>query len=179
MCGLLRKSRRPGLPLLLLPFLQEGRMRGGGASRGAPGVASREASSPPARPRSSEKGGSVSGRSSAAHERASVSSAPSGAREGEVARSQRTPPVRATSSVVSPRSSQHALRRGESGESSVVCSHSRSYRVSRSSDRGTRKDRRARRSRSDSSRDRSHHSRSRSAYLSRSSGRERRRRVSS
>ena len=58
-------------------------------SRGAPGVASREASSPPARPQSSERGGSVSGRSSVARERASVSSAPSGAVEGEVAHSQR------------------------------------------------------------------------------------------
>ena len=36
-------------------------------------------------------GGSVSGCSSVARERASVSSAPSGAAEGEVARSQRTP----------------------------------------------------------------------------------------
>ena len=51
-------------------------------------------------------------------------------------------------------------------------------RVSRSSDRGTRKDRRAR-SRSGSSRDRGRHSRSRSASRSRLSGRERRRRSSS
>ena len=43
---LFRKSRRPGLPPLLLPALQEGRIRGG--AQGAPGVASREASSPPA-----------------------------------------------------------------------------------------------------------------------------------
>ena len=50
--------------------------------------------------------------------------------------------------------------------------------VSRSSDRGTRKDRRAR-SRSDSSRDRGRRSRSRSAYLSQLSGRERRRLSSS
>ena len=61
-----------------------------------------------------------------------------------------------------PRSSQHALRRGESGESSEVRSRSRSSRVSRSSDRGTRKDRRA------SSRDRSRRSCSRSASRSRS-----------
>ena len=46
-------------------------------SRDAPGAASREASSLPARLRSSERGGSVSGRSSGAHERA-----PSGAGEG-------------------------------------------------------------------------------------------------
>ena len=44
---------------------------------------SREASSPPARPQSSERGGSVSGHSSIARERASVSAAPSGAGEGE------------------------------------------------------------------------------------------------
>ena len=106
---LLRKFRSPGLPpLLLLPALQVGRIRvRGGRSRGAPGVASCEASSPPARPRSSERAGSVSGRSSVARERASVSSAPSGAAEGEVARSQRTPSARAASSVDSPCSSQH------------------------------------------------------------------------
>ena len=88
---------------------------------------------------------------------------------GGVARSQRTPPARAASSVASPRSSQHARRRDESREVSVDRSFSRSSRVSRSSDRGTRKDRRAR-SRSDSSRDHLHRSRSRSAYRSRSSG---------
>ena len=60
----------------------------------------------------------------------------------------------------------HALRRGESGESSGVCSLSRSSRVSRSSDRGTRKDRRSR-SRSGSSRDRSRRSRARSTSRSR------------
>ena len=89
-------------------------------SRDAPCAASREASSPPARPRSSERGGSVCGRSSGARERTSASSAPSGAGKGEVACSQRTSPARATYSVASPRSSQHALRRGESGESSRV-----------------------------------------------------------
>ena len=78
-------------------------------SRDAPCAASREASSPPARPRSSKRGGNVSGRSSGARERASASSAPSGAGMGEVARPQRTPPARAASSVASPRSSQHAL----------------------------------------------------------------------
>ena len=86
---LLWKFRSLGLPPLLFPALQGGRIRGGGGSQGAPGVVSREASSPPARPRSSERGagGSVSGYSSVARERASVSSAPSGAGEGEVARS--------------------------------------------------------------------------------------------
>ena len=105
-------------------FLPSGGQAKRGGSRDAPCAASREASSPPARPRSSERGGSVSGRSSGASERASVSSAPSGAGEGEVARSQRTPPARAASSVTSPRSSQHALRRGELGESSEVLSRS-------------------------------------------------------
>ena len=124
---------------------------------------SREASSPPAWPQSSERGGSVSGHSSVASERASVSSAPLGAGEGEVARSQRTPPARAASSVASPRSSPHARRRDELRE----VSEDRSRVRSRSSDRGARKDRRAR-SRSDSSRDRGRRSRSRSSYRSRS-----------
>ena len=119
--GLLRKSGTHRHPLLLLPSLQEGRLRrggGGGGCRDEPGAASREASSPPARFRSSERGGSVSGRSSGARERASASSAPLGAGEEGVARSQRTPPAHSASSVASPRSSQHALRRDESGESS-------------------------------------------------------------
>ena len=94
------------------------------------------------------------------------------------ARLQRTPPARAASSVASPCSSLHALRRVESGESSGVRFRSRSSRVSRSSDRGTRKDRVAL-SRSGSSRGRSRRSRSCSAFRSRSSSRERRRRDSS
>ena len=94
--------------------------------------------------------------------RASVSSAPSGAGEGEVARSRRTPPARAASSVASPRSSQHAPQRDESREVSEDRSLARSSRVSRSSDRGTRKDRRA------SSRDRGRRPRSRSSCRSRS-----------
>ena len=97
---------------------------------------------------------------------------------GGVARSQRTSPARAASSVASPRSSQHARRRDESREVLVDRSLSRSSCVSRSLDRGTRKDRRAR-SRSDSSRDHGRRPRSHSAYRSRSSGRERRRRSSS
>ena len=160
---LLRKFRSPGLPPLLLPALQGGRMRGGG-SRGAPGVASREASSPPARPRSSERGGSVSGRSSVACP-LSLQLLRELQRGGLLVRSG-TPLARAASSVASPRSSQHAPRRDERREASVDRSRSRSSRVSRSSDRVTRKDRRAR-SRSDSSRDRDHRSRSHSAYRSR------------
>ena len=79
-----------------------------------------------------------------ARERASVSSAPSGAGEGEVARSRRTPPARAASSVASPHSSQHAPRCGELGEVSEDRSLPRSSRVSRSSEQETRKNRRAR-----------------------------------
>ena len=113
--------------------------------------------------------GSVSGHSSVARERAFVSSAPPGAGEGEVARLQRTPLARSASSVASPRSSQHARRRDESGEVSEDRSFSRSSRVSRSSDRGTRKVSSAR-TRLDSFRDRGHRSRSRSASRSRLSG---------
>ena len=54
---LLREFRSLGLPPLLFPALQVGRMRGGGGSQGAPGVVSREVSFPPAWPRSSERGG--------------------------------------------------------------------------------------------------------------------------
>ena len=130
----------------------------GGGSRDAPGAAS----SPPGRLRSSERGGSASGRSSGARELASVSSAPLGVEEPGAARSQWTPVARsAPSSVASPHSSLHALQGGESRESSEVCSRSRSSRASRSSVRETRKDRGAR-SRSGSSRDRSRRSRSHS-----------------
>ena len=76
-------------------------------------------------------------------------------------------PCSPTSSVASPRSSQHAPRRDESREVSEDRSLARSSRVSRSSDRGTRKDHRAC-SRSDSSRDRGCRPRSRSSYRSRS-----------
>ena len=153
-------------------------MRGGG-SQGTPGVVFHGASSPPARPRSSERGGgSVSGLSSVVRERASVSSAPSGAGGGGVSRSRRTPPAHAASSVASPRSSQHALRRGELGEVSEDRSLARSSRVSRSSERETRKNRRAH-SRLDSSRDRGRRPCSRSSSCSRTRGRERRRRSSS
>ena len=48
------------------------------------------------------RGGSVSGFASVARERASVSSAPSGAGEGEVARSRRTPPARAALPLPAP-----------------------------------------------------------------------------
>ena len=104
-------------------------------SRGAPGVVSRGASSPPAGSRSSERGGSVSGLSSVESERAPASPAPSGAGEGGVARSQRTSLARYASSVVSPHSSPHARRRGELREISEDRSRVLSSRGSRSSDR--------------------------------------------
>ena len=78
-------------------------------SRGAPGVVSRGASSPPAGSRSSERVGvSLDCRLL----RAPASPAPSGAGEGGVARTQRTSLARSASSVVSPHSSPHARRRG-------------------------------------------------------------------
>ena len=81
--GLLRKSITLRHPLLLLPSLQEGRLRGGGGgSWDAPGAASHEASSLPARFRSSERGGGVSGCLSGARERAPVFSTPSVAEGG-------------------------------------------------------------------------------------------------
>ena len=152
----------------------QGRREG---SQGAPGVVSREASSPPAGSRSSERGGSVSGLSSVARERAS-SSAPSGAGEGVVARSQRTSLARSASSAVSPHSSPHVRRHGELRETSEDRSRVLSLRDSRSSDREPRKDKRAR-ARSCSSRDRGRRSRSLSSSRSRSRGGEHRRRSSS
>ena len=88
-------------------------------------------------------------------------------RELGVARSQRTPLARSASSVASPRSSPHVQRRGELREASEARSRMLSSRGSRSSDRGARKDNRAR-SRSDSSRDCGRRSRSRSSSRSRS-----------
>ena len=79
-----------------------------GGSQGAPGVGSREAPSPPARFRSSERGGSVSGLLSGARGLALSCPSPSGAGEAGAARSQQTPLSRAAASVVSPHSSPHA-----------------------------------------------------------------------
>ena len=144
-----------------------------GGFQGAPGVVSREAPSPPARSRSSERGGSVSGQSSGAHGLAPAS--PSGAGEVGAARSQQTPPSCATASIVYNHSSSHARRREESRGTSGSRPRVLSSRGSRSSDRGARKDRRAR-SRTSSSRGRRRRSRSLSSSRSRSRGRERRRR---
>ena len=151
---------------------------GGGGSPGAPGVVSGGAPSPPARSRSSERGGSVSGLVSGVRGRARSSPSPSEVGEVGAARSQQTPPSHAAASVVSPHSSPHVQRRGESRETSESHPRVLSSRGSRSSDRGALKDKRAR-SRSSSSRGRRRRSRSLSSSRLWSRGRERRRRSSS
>ena len=85
---------------------------------------------------------------------------------------------RFSSSVDSPQFSPHVPRRGNLGESSVSCSRVLSSRESRSSERGSRVDKRAR-SREVGSRGRRCRSRSLSSYRSRFSGCERGRRSSS
>ena len=147
-----------------------------GGSQGAPGVVLGGAPSPPAQPRSSERGGSASRHSSGAGGLAPSSPSPSGGGGAGVARSRQTPLSRVSESVDSPQFSPHVPRRENSRESSVSCSRVLSSRDSRSSGRGSRKDKRAR-SREVSSRGR--HRRSRSSSRSRSRGRERGRRSSS
>ena len=112
-------------------------------SQGAPGVVSGGAPSPPARPRSSERGGSASGLSSGAGGLAPASPSPSGAGEVGVARSLQTPISRVSDVVNSPQFSPHVPRRGNLRESSASCSRVLSSRGSRSSDQGSRKDKRA------------------------------------
>ena len=73
-----------------------------GGSQGAPGVVSGGASSPPARPRSSERGGSASGHVSGVGGLASSSPSPSGGGGVEVARSRQTSLSRVSESVDSP-----------------------------------------------------------------------------
>ena len=115
-----------------------GQDKGEGGSQGAPGVVSREASSPPARPRSSESGGGGGGVSLDIRPlRASAPLSLQPLRElgrGRLLGPRRTPPACAASSVTSPCSSQHARRRDESREVSEDRSLARSSRVSRSSD---------------------------------------------
>ena len=147
-------------------------------SRGAPGVVSGGASSPPARPRSSERGGSASGQLSGVGGLASSSPLPSGGGGVEVARSRQASLSRVSESVDSPSFSPHVPRRENVRESSGSCSRAVSSRDSRSSVREPRKDTRAR-SREGSSRGRRRLSRSRSSSRSRSRGRERARRSSS
>ena len=146
--------------------------------QGAPGVVSGGASSPPARPRSSERGGSASGHLSGVGGLASSSPSPSGGGGVEVARSRQTSLSRVSESVDSPSFSPHVPRRENVRESSGSCSRVVSSRDSRSSVREPRKDTRAR-SREGSSRGRRRLSRSRSSSRSRSRGRERARRSSS
>ena len=136
------------------------------------------APSPPARPRSSERGGSASGHLSGVGGLASSSPSPSGGGGVEVARSRQTSLSRVSESVDSPSFSPHVPRRENVRESSGSCSRAVSSRDSRSSVRELRKDRRAR-SREGSSRGRRRLSRSRSSSRSRSRGRERARRSSS
>ena len=73
-----------------------------GGSQGAPGVVSGGASSPPARPRSSERGGSASGHLSGVGGPASSSPSPSGGGGVAVARSRQTSLSRVSESVDSP-----------------------------------------------------------------------------
>ena len=149
-----------------------------GGSRGAPGVVLGGAPSPPARPRSSERGESASRLASGVGGLAPSSPSPSGGGEAGVARSRQTPLSRVSESVDSPQFSPHVPRRENSRESSASCSRALSSRDSRSSGRGSRKDKRAR-SREGSSRGRRRRSRSRSSSRLRSRGRERGRRSSS
>ena len=145
-------------------------------SQGAPGVVLGGAPSPPARPRSSERGGSASGHSSGVGGLAPSSRSPSGGGGAGVARSRQMSLSRVSESVDSPQFSPHVPRRENSRESSASCSRALSSRDSRSSGREPRKDKRFR-SREGSSRGRRR--RSRSSSLSRSRGRERGRRLSS
>ena len=151
------------------PLGGQGKQEG---SRGAPGVVSGGASSPPARSRSSERGGSASGHLSGVSGLASSSPLPSGGGGGEVARSRQTSLSRVSESVDSPSFSPHVPRRENAGESSGSCSRAVSSRDSRSSVREPREDTRAR-SREGSSRGRRRLSRSRSSSRSRARGRER------
>ena len=165
-----------GLLLLLpRPLGGQGKQEG---SQGAPGVVSGGAPSPPARPRSSERGGSASRHLSGVSGLASSSPSPSGGGGVEVARSRQTSHSRVSESVDSPSFSPHVPRCENVRESSGSCSRAVSSRDSRSSVREPRKDRRAR-SREGSSRGRRRLSRSRSSSRSRSRGRERARRSSS
>ena len=86
------------------PLGGQGKQEG---SRGAPGVVSGGAPSPPARPRSSKRGGSTSGRSSGAGGLAPVSPSPSGVGGAGVARSLQTPISRVSDVVDSPQFSPH------------------------------------------------------------------------
>ena len=143
------------------PLGGQGKQEG---SQGAPGVVLGGAPSPPARPRSSERGGSASGHSSGVGGLAPSSRSPSGGGGAGVAR--------VSESMDSPQFSLHVPRRENSRESSASCSRALSSHDSRSSWHEPRKDKRAR-SREGSCRGRRRRSRSRSSSRSRSRGRER------
>ena len=150
--GLLRKSRILRLSLLLPPSLRE-RWVG---PQDAPCIASRRASSPPARP--GPAGGVevlLDARPVLIATSVFLGSFGSG---GTRSCSLRRTPVAcsAPSSVGSPLSPLHALRDDELRESSEACFLLRSSRASRVSAREAWKDHRSR-SRSDGSRDRSRH----------------------
>ena len=157
------------------PLGGQGKQEG---SQGAPGVVSGGAPSPPARPRSSERGGSASRHSSGVSGLAPSSPSPSGGGGAGVARSRQTSISRVSESVDSPQFSPHVPRRENLRESSASCSLALSSRDSRSSGREPRRDKRAR-SRESSSCGRRRRSCSRSSSRSRSRGRERGRRSSS
>ena len=120
-----------------------GQERGEG-SQGAPGVVFGGAPSPPAGPRSSERGGSASRHLSGVSGLASSSPSPSGGGGAGVARSRQTSHSRVSESVDSPSFSPHVPRRENVRESSGSCSRALSSRDSRSSVREPRKDKRAR-----------------------------------
>ena len=140
----------PGTSSSSRPLGGQGKQEG---SQGAPGVVSGGAPSPPARPRSSERGGSASRHLSGVSGLASSSPSPSGGGGVEVARSRQTSHSRVSESVDSTSFSPHVPRRENVRESSGSCSRAVSSRDSRSSVREPRKDRRAR-SREGSSRGR-------------------------
>ena len=83
-----------------------------GGSRGAPGVVLGGAPSPPARPRSSERGGSASRLASGVGGLAPSSPSPSGGGGAGVARSQQTSLSHVSESVDSPQFSPHVRIRG-------------------------------------------------------------------
>ena len=109
-----------------------GQGRGEG-SQGAPGVVSGGAPSPPARPRSSERGGSASRHLPGVGGLAPSSPSPLGGGGAGVARSRQTSISRVSESVDSPSFSPHVPRRENVRESSDSCSRALSSRDSRSS----------------------------------------------
>ena len=98
-----------------LPLGGQGRQEG---SQGAPGVLSGGSSSPPARSRSSGRGGGASGLLSGARGHAPSSPSPSGAGKVGAARSLYAFFFRASDFVVSPQFSPHVPRRENSRETS-------------------------------------------------------------